>query len=263
MPASAYAWFFRRQASAIREQDRLDREKARLTREVLEREAVENEVCYQAWGQGIPDFSTRKYPLMVLPHNGRSLRPLPRSRKRAFRDGLAPKIASALALIRENQDVPHNSAASGAASVWVREACTLCAGACCLAGANHAFLSESTLARVMRQQASLQADQILDLYVSRLGGKTYVGACVYQGEKGCLLPAELRSDTCHNYYCSPVEEFAKPQDGCGKPEGVFVMLRAREHWPFPFGLDQGILGTFLITESKTQPLASGTPSATG
>jgi len=69
-----------------------------------------------------------------------------------------------------------------------------------------------------------------------------------------VLPSELRSNVCSDYYCPPLQQFKREFDGDGKPEGALVVVRAREHWTFPDGVDNGIAGAFLLTEAGAEKL---------
>ena len=254
MNAFAYASYFAARANNIRERDRQIRLREDEIRLARERETAENRVYAQARIAKIDGYRAEKHPLLAVPHNARKLTNLPERRKRSFRDRLN-RLISAVTEAPDAQytgqiqpDPPHE------AGKLLSGACALCAGACCLNGGDRAYLSELTLVRVMQAQPALRPRHLLDLYLSHLGKKTYENACVYQGVKGCVLPAELRSNVCFDYYCPPLQQFKRAFGEDEKPEGAVVVVRAREHWSFPKDSDQGIAGAFLLTEAGAERL---------
>ncbi|MDD5296629.1 MAG: hypothetical protein PHU46_06930 [Rhodocyclaceae bacterium] len=254
IPHTAYAQFFAERSRHIREHDRQEEVRAGILRIAQEKEDAENRACRQERIGNMPGYGAARYPLVAVPHNGRRLINLPERRKREFRDKLNRLISSLMAspdALYTGKSEP-NPPPDGARLLG--GICTLCAGACCLNGGTHAYVRELTLLRVMRADPSLRPRHILDLYLSHLGRKTYEEACVYQGEKGCVLPAELRSNTCPDYFCPPLKQFRLEFHEDEKPEGAFVVVRAREHWPFPAGVENGIAGAFLLTASGAQKL---------
>jgi len=254
MPAFAYARFFAEQSRHIREHDRQVTARQKKISLAREKEDAETFVIWQETTAKIEGYRAERHPLLAVPHNPRKLTNLPERRQRAFRDKLNTLISSvmespnAVYTGQVQPDPPHEAAK------LLGGACALCKGACCLIGGDHAFLRELTIVRVMQAAPSLRPRHILDLYLSHLGKKTYENACVYQGEKGCVLPSELRSNVCSDYYCPPLQQFKREFDGDGKPEGALVVVRAREHWTFPDGVDNGIAGAFLLTEAGAEKL---------
>lgn len=250
MPGFAYAQFFAQWSRLIRERNRQEKERREKIRLAQDQEKAENLSFWQAGIAQIPGYRAEKYPLLAVPHNPRKLTNLPERRKRIFRDRLNQLISSvtesptAIYTGQIHPDPAH------AAAKLLGGACALCKGACCLIGGEHAFLRELTIVRVMRTDPSLRPRHILDQYLSHLGKKTYENTCVYQGEMGCLLPVKLRSNACSDYFCAPLTEFKRRFDEDDKPEGAFVVVRDREHWPFPEGVDNGIAGGYWLTEER-------------
>lgn len=81
--------------------------------------------------------------------------------------------------------------------------CGMCKGGCCAAGHDHAYLSVSTIKQFMKSQPELSTAEIHEHYLSRVGTKTVVDACINQTEIGCSLPRNMRSDICNGFYCEP------------------------------------------------------------
>lgn len=240
---------------AIRAQDRRRKEFAEARQAANELEERENRARWRLALQTQGDLPPNEYPMLPVPHNTRRLVNLPERRKRAVTDWLTGILSEALALPGETGEQggsPPDPLHPGAR--FLEAACTLCAGSCCLVAGNEAYLKPVTLLRVMRNRPQLRPRDILALYLSYLPNKVLEGGCAYQGEKGCTLPAELRSVTCHRYYCYPLRDFRRDYDPVHPPKGVVFMVRNREHWEFPLGADQGILKTVLVTENGSQPL---------
>jgi len=248
MPANVYKQFFAARAGHLRERERQTRRQNETIRLAQEQEKTENQEFWQAGMATFPDYPIEQYPLLAVPFNSRKLILLPERRKRAFRDRLNKLISS----VTESPQALNNEQLypnpPPKAAKLLAGACALCKGACCLNGGEHAYLREPTLVRVMQTDPSLRPLHLLDLYLSHLGKKTYESACVYQGEKGCVLPLELRSNICSDYFCPPLNTFKREFEEEENPAGAFVIVRAREHWTFPEGVDNGIAGGFLLSE---------------
>jgi len=254
MPAVGYDWFFAQRSAQIRETDRQIKEKYEKTRRALEREDQENQALREAVKAKIEGYGEQRFPLLAVPQNLRRLVNLPERRKRKFRDYINQLISKVTESPKTVYPVPLHPKPAHEASKLLGGACGLCVGACCLGGENHAYLGEVTLLRVMQTEPSLRPRHLLELYLSHLGKKTFENACVFQEEKGCVLPLYLRSNVCSNYYCPPLKRFMQAYDGDEKPEGAVVVVRARDHWSFPDCEDHGIAGAYLLTEAGAKRL---------
>ncbi|CAM3823811.1 hypothetical protein [Parendozoicomonas haliclonae] len=79
--------------------------------------------------------------------------------------------------------------------------CATCRGFCCLQGRNHhAFLQRATLKRVLSEQ-SISKEQLMSQYLEQIPAQSMEKGCLYQGDDGCQLAVELRSDICRDFYC--------------------------------------------------------------
>ncbi len=254
MPTFAYAKFFEFKSRHIREHIQRERERREKIKLAQDKEESENRAYWQARIGKMPSYRADKHPLIAIPRNSRRLANLPERRKRAFRDNLNWLISSVFASPNTIYTGKIQPNAPHEATKLLSGACALCAGACCLHGGEHAYLSELTLIRVIEAQPSLRPRHILDLYLSHVGNRTYENACVYQGKMGCALPLELRSTVCLDYFCPSLKNLKEVFDEGHKPEGAFAIVRAREHWDFPNGEDNGIAGAFLLTENGVEKL---------
>jgi hypothetical protein len=111
----------------------------------------------------------------------------------------------------------------GFAAQVAQSACTLCKGWCCRGGGDHAYIDETTMARVSRAMPELDARQILRLYVDRVPAEGYDSSCLFHGERGCTLTRALRSDVCNGYFCRGLEDYLKAGDA-----GAAVIVIAGE-----------------------------------
>ena len=81
-------------------------------------------------------------------------------------------------------------------------ACATCMGYCCKHGKTHAFVDYPSLKHLLASQPTeLSEPALLDLYSHYFHKQSYHDSCVFQGNKGCTLPRELRSFTCNNFLC--------------------------------------------------------------
>ncbi|MCO6454891.1 MAG: hypothetical protein J5I93_06295, partial [Pirellulaceae bacterium] len=174
-------------------------------------------------------------PVAVLPANERRLSNLPEKRRRRFRDHLLRVVSEGAARHASHSpptddepgmNLPAESADASRLPV-LGNACGTCRGYCCHQGGEHAFLHPETMRRHMDQRPGTRPAQLVELYLSYLGPKTYTGACVYQARHGCLLPTELRSPLCNRYLCRGLEEFLAQLSAAGTERGI--ALATTEH----------------------------------
>ena len=89
-------------------------------------------------------------------------------------------------------------------------ACIACQGDCCMQGnTTKAFLTEKTINYVRWSQPDLDADAIMELYLSHLPDMSVRDSCVYHGETGCTLNRTIRADICNSFQCSFRKTLAK------------------------------------------------------
>jgi len=152
---------------------------------------------------------------LVVPANERSLRPLPRRRRRAFERHLREQLAGALVGTRSTAERPAaaDAEASQAAVATLRIACAACKGRCCAAGAEHAYVDSSVIERAQRLYPDSGREHLVALYLSHLPERSYAGSCVFHAANGCTLPRELRADICNAFYCSGLRAYrARPAE---------------------------------------------------
>ena len=254
LPPELFDRFLATRSKLIKDRKRRERERRALFDRANALEAEENERYRQAKTANLKGYDPNQYPLLAVPRNDRKTATLPERRKRAFRDRLNKIIST----VMETPDAIYTGTllpdAPPPSAKILGGACSLCRGACCIEGGNHAYLRELTIIRIMREQPSLPPRHLLEAYMEHLGKKTIAGGCVFQGESGCLLPRPLRSNTCEDYYCLPLKQYKEAFDANPKPEGAVVVVRAREHWCFPAGVENGIAGAYLVTENGSTPL---------
>ena len=61
------------------------------------------------------------------------------------------------------------------------------------------------MVRYLQEFPSHDDDEIVARYLSHLAPRTLTKGCVCQGEHGCTLPRDLRSDLCNRFYCSHLD----------------------------------------------------------
>jgi hypothetical protein len=144
-------------------------------------------------------------PVMV-PRNVRRLVATSPERARRLRGHLVA-ILRALRTMKD-RDLSASSIQSdsmGFAAVVAHAACGLCKGWCCKGGGEHAYVDETTIARVRRERPELNALAVARLYGERVPAAGYEGSCIFHGRQGCTLDRSLRSDVCNSYFCSGLD----------------------------------------------------------
>lgn len=215
----------------------------------------------------IPEPET--YPITHFPSLRRKRTRLPKKRQQAFRRHLKELIADVVAAgwdktsdaasnadrtVRTDSTVlvipvsttPTAEPPAGPASeldVVSGKACTGCQGFCCLTGGTHAWLTPATIRRYHAANPGSSPAEVLDAYMALVGTRTYEGSCVYHGQRGCLLPREMRSDMCNTWFCADLRVFRAgvPPD---KP------VRALMVWPE----GQGEFSAAFVDGGQTRPV---------
>lgn len=108
--------------------------------------------------------------------------------------------------------------------------CMLCKGGCCARGQEHAYISASHIRRLLDADPDLTADQLLDAYLSRLQDSSTANACINQGPTGCVLPRELRSSTCNQFFCASIKKFQSKVESDDDISTVAVVQREQSLW---------------------------------
>lgn len=136
--------------------------------------------------------------------------------------------------------------------------CTMCKGGCCPSGEDHAYISASTIAQLMKTKPELSTAEIHQLYLSKVARKTVVGACINQTEKGCSLPRYMRSDICNGYYCEPVKSYLdhEIQTDVTKRTTVIAVQWSNTNWNrLDPSVDNEIVKVALVNETEILPIS--------
>jgi hypothetical protein len=131
--------------------------------------------------------------------------------------------------------------------------CALCKGGCCPAGADHAFVSVSTIRRLLDADPALSKEATLDLYLVHVPAEAIEGGCINQTASGCALPRAIRSDVCNGYYCEPLRLFQQDMADRQPPDQVLAVQRSNTQWNRFDSVDGNrILNIVLIEEGPGQ-----------
>lgn len=149
------------------------------------------------------DF-TREYSLLVLQGYEPTLEPTPEYKRVAMREHMESLLAEPNGESLDN-DTGSESTADAPPRPGMAAACIACRGHCCRAGGSRAFMDAKSMSRIRRAHAN--ADDLIDAYVAAVPELHIADGCVFQGERGCTLPRDLRSDTCNEFYCQPLRNW--------------------------------------------------------
>jgi predicted nucleic acid-binding Zn ribbon protein len=162
---------------------------------------------------GLDDAAT--LPIAIVPANRTRVVELPAHRKRRFREHLERVVAEAFALRDAGSLPPPAPIAERGPEPDTDEfrllgaGCAACRGKCCKQGGDRAFVDVPTIARHLVAHPRASADEVVAAYLAPLGGRTYERACVYQGERGCRLPRQMRARICNEYFCDGLEDLRR------------------------------------------------------
>lgn len=258
---------FRAQLESIKAQFR-EQKAAQLEREQkiqarVEAEEQENQQRLDALLQSRPELVERDIHRMVIPAGHTHVAPVATQRIENYRAHLRKTLAAAenfvsaaeivedpnlhyMADFHRNDGCFHRAPALQAVS---NQLCTMCRGACCSSGGDHAYLSPLILRRILDANPDLSSDDIIGRYISSVAAETVDGTCINQTATGCSLPRELRSDTCNAYYCDAILNYHRDCEDAGEVRPVFAIQReATFAGTIDPDMPNSVLGTALVTE---------------
>jgi hypothetical protein len=143
---------------------------------------------------------------VIVPRNDKAVVPISPERVRRLRKHLVVALRALRRMQNREYSVsPLRPEPEGFAARVARAACSLCKGWCCRNGEDHAFLDETTMARVRRARLALDVHAVLRLYLERVPEVGYKDSCIFHGKQGCTLDRSLRSNVCNSYFCDGLE----------------------------------------------------------
>ncbi|MCK7595945.1 hypothetical protein M0G74_01525 [Microbulbifer sp. CAU 1566] len=231
------------QQSLNREKQAEQTERERNIEARIRQEEAENQRLLQSALAGrCPSLEGEAY-MMVIPAGRTQIAPLNAARLAAYRAHLEKIVAQAqspdagLLEARDQNLVP-------AREIQLREAqqreapeleaigdhlCSLCKGACCSSGQDHAYLSPLSIRRAMDANPDLDGQGIVSLYLACLPEESIENACINQTSTGCSLPKALRSDICNAYFCDPILKYYRAAKDSPEMKQVFAIQREYIH----------------------------------
>lgn len=212
----------------------------RLRQEVRRQRAAEADRRYQylcalsqsrrgieALAAGITN--PESYTPILLPTNQRKIVPLSRQRRYRF----AKRLQRLLDTIDWNpptqksgsQEIASNQ---GFLATMLSKACAICRGHCCMRGDTHAYLDGDTIQHFLHHHTQpLRLSDILTAYCRHLPTLSYANSCVFHAARGCILPRNLRSETCHAFLCTGLLKIQKRKEKDGQA-GFFFAANNKE-----------------------------------
>lgn len=179
--------------------------------------------------RGIPREERSTYRMAVLPRNTDRPSALPAERRHAFEEHLRSSLAAARARLAAgevpgptlSESLPvlgddRTDAERDAEHQLLGAGCATCRGRCCRQGGNHAFNDAFTMMRYLERFPTHDDETIVAKYLSYLAPRTLTHGCVFQHEKGCTLPRDLRADLCNRFYCGSIS-MIRNQFAAGEP----------------------------------------------
>lgn len=148
----------------------------------------------------------------LLPDNNNLVTTLPEERKEGFLTHLKALFNDVKADEKNNRRIYADELEkplSSVESTLLGNACATCKGYCCTwGGAHHAFQDYPSLQHYLSaQDADITEEELVETYRRYIPAQSYRNACVFQGDRGCTLPGDMRSFTCNNYRCSSLTNY--------------------------------------------------------
>ena len=156
-------------------------------------------------------LATTDYLIALVPHTSAELSPPNHESLQTFRKRLEEMVEVAFGEPEQDSDWPRRpedmlDPATKSELPIFAQACTACRGKCCHQGGDHAFLSIGIMRRFIRQHPDLNAEQVVNSYVSCLPDQSLLDSCIFHTDKGCNMPREMRADTCNQFICDSLRE---------------------------------------------------------
>lgn len=133
--------------------------------------------------------------------------------------------------------------------------CSMCKGACCSSGQDHAYLSPLSMRRIMDVHPDLDGEAIVAMYVSRVASETIEKSCINHTENGCSLPKHLRSDICNAYFCDPLLKY---QRECYRTEKQKTVIAIQREYVFAGTMDpdvsNDVIAVAVVTSEGVDPV---------
>lgn len=183
------------------------------------REQREEDVIVRRVQEGSSEVTRQEFDVLVIPAGLSPTSALPAERIKEYTEHLRKIISEADDLAdavtaRTHQKMRERAergealfAAEPTLRAVSNRLCGMCRGGCCTAGGNAAFITSATIRRVREQMPELSDEDILQAYLSRLSTQTITDACINQTTTGCVLPTEMRSDTCNGFFCDALSDW--------------------------------------------------------
>ncbi|MBT3377819.1 MAG: hypothetical protein HN742_26535 [Lentisphaerae bacterium] len=202
-----------------RMQERDETRNAALLKQEVEQATQLRKRVLKALGVGSPE----SLPLVVVRANTGKAADLSEERVRALRDYLTPLVDQAAESI-SGTPPPQETAPdpTGEIDPVAEQTCACCRGFCCRNGGNHAYLTVETLQSFMAARPSQCPNDVLDAYLTQASGKAYRDSCIFHRPDGCGLSRAMRSNTCNDYFCRPLQRYREDTVG-GESPGAFIV----------------------------------------
>lgn len=199
-------------------------------------EARENQQILESIRDQNADLAHAPLHLVPIPSGHVSLSPLENQRIERYAKHLREIIQQAYQQVdgqhpstEPGNEKPENIATDGLQRISDRM-CSLCKGGCCSAGSDNAYLSSDTIKRLLGADTRLSQDAILEKYLLKLPKDSIAGACINQTDSGCVLPKEMRSDICNDYYCDSLRSYQQAMTGKAEPQAILAVQRSNTQW---------------------------------
>jgi hypothetical protein len=176
-------------------------------------EERENDTIVQRVLETTTELAEQDFDVVVIPSGYADTSVLPDERIRIYAEHLRSVAREAHdspdeSTMRDHQkwrDLVEKNEARFAAEPGLRDIsnrmCGMCKGGCCAAGGNAAYITSATIKRAKKRQPGLSDEDLVQAYLSRLSSQTITNSCINQTTTGCVLPTEMRSNTCNGFHC--------------------------------------------------------------
>ena len=158
-----------------------------------------------------------------VPFFDREVVETPETTKRAFRETLRKEIRDAVATTLIGSITPTYEEPE-VSFLTLNASCIACRGRCCRLGGAHAFLDLENMQDLLAKRPDDSPAAVYRDYVRRIPEQSMAESCLYQGERGCALPAAMRSNVCHSFECDDRVALREALDGREDASALVVAM---------------------------------------
>lgn len=267
MPPSAFAQYLKSHQQVIEQR----KQRIKIQKQLKDKEFKVNQLIFKSVVGQCDNPENKPEHLVVLPTGHSRMEPIPIERVDKYIEHLKAVIQQALSYNNVNevpQDNNHEAhqrliekekrfASQPKLKKISDQLCMICKGGCCPRGENHAYITASSIRRLLDENPDYTGESLLSEYVSHIGDKSIAHACINQTNTGCALPRWLRSSTCNQFHCSSISQYHKKIESDDQIKPLVVIQRKHSLWDRAYSSEpNAVTKIAILSDEDCKPVDS-------